>query len=88
MGEPQRLSPQVVDAVSLERALRDVEAANLRVIELTKTMVAREERIATLESEIVRLKRAMDPRRRLEYLFRKNHVLYALARRAKRMTGR
>lgn len=88
MGDAPKLSPAVVDSVSLERALQDAEVANLRVIELTQTMLDREARIAQLEQENVELKRLMDPRRKLEHVFRKNHTLYALARQAKRMTGR
>lgn len=88
MTESQELSPAVVDAVSLERALADVEVANLRVIELTKDLLDREEQITKLQSDLVVLKRAMDPRRKVEHVFRSNHTLYALARRAKRMTGR
>lgn len=88
MGDSPKLSPAVVDSVSLERALQDAEVANLRVIELTQRVLDREERISQLEQEIVVLKRGMDTRRKLEYIFRKNHTLYVLARQAKRMTGR
>lgn len=88
MGDAPILSAAVVDSVSLERALKDVEAANARAIELTRVLLEREERIAKLEQEMATLIRSLDPRRRLEHTFRKNHTLYALARRAKRMTGR
>lgn len=88
MGESQELSPALVDAVSLERALQDAEIANLRVIALAQDLLAQEERIAKLQAELVALKRVMDPRRKAEHIFRKNHVLYAAARRAKRLTGR
>lgn len=84
----QELSPAVVDTVSLERALMDAEAANLRVIELTRNLLEQEERITELKAEIVALKRIMDPRRKAEHLFRKNHTLYVMARQAKRMIGR
>lgn len=85
MGE---LTPSVVDAVSLERALLDVEAANLRVVELTHKLLDAEERIAKLHRENVLLKRSMSPKRRAEHILRTNRVLYALARRAKKMTTR
>ncbi|MGN6127491.1 MAG: hypothetical protein ACTHON_13055 [Humibacter sp.] len=88
MEERQELSSSVVDAVSLEQALRDAEVANIRAIELTRALLEREERIAKLQGELVQLKRAMDPRRRAEHVFRKNHTLYVVARRAKRMMGR
>lgn len=88
MGESQDLTPAAVDAVSLERALKDTEVANLRVIELTKDLLDREERVIALEAELVALKRTMDPRRRVEHVFRSNHTLYAVARRTKRMIGR
>ncbi|MGB4778675.1 hypothetical protein [Microbacterium sp.] len=78
----------MVDSVSLERALQDVEVANLRVIQLTQGMLDREKRISQLEKEIVELKRLLDPRRKMEHVFRKNHTLYVLARQAKRITGR
>jgi hypothetical protein len=88
MGDAPKLSSAAVDAVSLERALQDVEAANMRVIQLAQQVLDRDERISKLEQEIVVLKRGMDTRRKLEYVFRKNHTLYVLARQAKRMTGR
>jgi hypothetical protein len=88
MGDAPKLSPEVVDSVSLERALQDAEVANIRAMELTQQLLEREERIAELEQEIVLLKRGMDPRRRMEHVFRKNHTLYALARQAKRISGR
>lgn len=88
MGKSQELSVAAVDAASLERALMDAEVANLRVMELTRELLDREERISKLESEIVALKRVMDPRRRAEHIVRNNHILYAVARRAKGMTGR
>jgi len=88
MGESQELTPAAVDAVSLERALQDAEAANLRVIELTKDLLDREARVTALESELAALKRLMDPRRKMEHIFRSNHTLYALARRTRRMIGR
>lgn len=88
MGESQELSAAAVDAVSLERALMDAEVANLRVMGLTRDLLDREERIAKLESEIVALKRLLDPRRKAEHIFRSNHTLYVVARRAKRMMGR
>lgn len=88
MSESQELSPAVVDAVSLERALQDAEVANLRVIELTKDLFEREDRVAELEAELVALKRSMDPRRKMEHIFRSNHTLYTIARRSKRMIGR
>lgn len=88
MGDAPKLSPAVVDSVSLDRALQDVEVANLRVIELTQSVLDQHETIAKLEQEIVALKRLMDPRKKLEHVFRQNHTLHAVARRAKRMTGR
>lgn len=88
MGEGQELSPEVVDAVSLERALKDAEVANLRVIALAKDLFDRDEQINKLNAEIVALKRLMDPRRKVEHVFRSNHTAYVLARRAKRMMGR
>lgn len=88
MDEGQELSPSIVDAVSLERALQDAEAANLRVIALTKDLLDREERIDKLDAEIVALKRLLDPRRKMEHVFRSNHTVYAVVRRTKRMIGR
>lgn len=88
MSEREGLTPAAVDAVSLERALQDVEIANRRVIELTQVLLDKEERIAKLSSEVASLKRSMDPRRKAEHVFRKNHTLYVVARRAKRMLGR
>ncbi|WJS91745.1 hypothetical protein [Microbacterium testaceum] len=88
MSDDQVLSPAAVEAVSLERALKDVEVANARVIALTRQVLEREERIAELEYDIVQLKRLLDPRRKMEHLFRKNHSLYVIGRQAKRMLGR
>jgi predicted nucleic acid-binding Zn-ribbon protein len=88
MGEPPKLSADAVEAISLERALQDAEAANARVIALTKGILDREEKIAQLERELVSIKRTMDTRRRIESVVRRNHILYALASRAKRMTGK
>ncbi|MBN9178528.1 MAG: hypothetical protein J0I43_14340 [Microbacterium sp.] len=88
MSDSVQLSAQVVDSVSLDRALRDVEVANRRVIDLAKDLLDREEQIAKLNTEIVALKRLMDPRRRMEHIFRRNHALYAAVRRTKRMLGR
>lgn len=82
------LSADAVDSVSLERALKDVEVANARVIELTRGMLEREKRITELEAEVVQLKLMLDPRRKIEHVFRKNHTLYVIGRRAKRMMGR
>lgn len=88
MTDDRALSTAAVDSVSLERALKDVEVANARVIELTRGMLEREKRITELESEIVELKRLLDPRRKLEHVFRKNHSLYVIGRQTKRMMGR
>lgn len=88
MGESHDLSPAAVDAVSLERALQDAEVANVRVIELTKDLLDREAQITALSAEVASLKRMMDPRRKIEHVFRSNHTLYVLARRTKRMIGR
>lgn len=88
MSDSVQLSATVVDAVSLERALKDVEVANRRVIDLTKKLLDREEQIEQLNAEVVSLKQSMDPRRRMEHLFRKNHAIYAAVRRTKRMMGR
>ncbi|BDI21628.1 hypothetical protein [Herbiconiux sp. L3-i23] len=88
MGENSELTSAVVDAVSLERALKDAEVANQRVITLTKELLDREEKIAKLHATIVAMKRVMDPKRRAEYVLRKNHAVLAIARRTKRMIGR
>ena len=88
MEDAPKPTPAMVDAVSLDRALQDAEIANLRVVGLVQSLLDREERIAQLEQEIVELKRTMNPRRKVEYVVRRNHTLYALARQAKRMTGR
>lgn len=88
MEHSERLAAEVVDAVSLDRALRDAEVANQRVIELTKGMLEREAQIEKLQIEIVSLKQLMDPRRKVEHVVRKNHALYVVARRARRMMGR
>lgn len=88
MSDDRVLSAATVDSVSLERALKDVEAANARVIALTRQLLQSERRISDLESEIVQLKRLLDPRRRAEHIFRKNHSLYVIGRQAKRMLGR
>lgn len=88
MGQGQELTTEVVDSVSLERALQDAEIANKRVIELTKGLLEREAQIEKLQIEIVSLKQLMDPRRKVEHVFRKNHALYVMARRARRMMGR
>lgn len=88
MTDERVLSADAVDSVSLERALKDVEVANARVIELTRRMLEREKRIAELEAEVVQLKLMLDPRRKIEHVFRKNHTLYVIGRRAKRMMGR
>lgn len=88
MGQGQELTTAVVDSVSLERALQDAEIANRRVIELTKGLLEREAQIEKLQIEIVSLKQLMDPRRKVEHVFRKNHALYVMARRARRMMGR
>lgn len=88
MGDEQKLTAEVVDGVSLERALKDAEIANKRVTDLTAQLLDAEERIAQLSAEIVALKRLMDPRRKVEHVFRSNHVLYAAARRAKGIIGR
>lgn len=88
MGQGQQLTAEVVDSVSLERALQDAEVANRRVIELTRSLLEREAQIEKLQIEIVSLKQLMDPRRKMEHVFRKNHALYVMARRARRMMGR
>lgn len=88
MGETANLTAEVVDAVSLERALLDAEVANKRAIEFAEQLIKRDEKIAKLEAEVVLLKRTLDPRRRLEHIFRRNHALYAVALRAKRMLRR
>ncbi|AUG30427.1 MULTISPECIES: hypothetical protein [Microbacterium] len=88
MTDDRVLSADAVDSVSLERALKDVEVANARVIELTRGMLEREKRITELEAEVVQLKLMLDPRRKIEHVFRKNHTLYVIGRRAKRMMGR
>lgn len=88
MTNDRVLSADAVDSVSLERALKDVEVANARVIELTRGMLEREKRITELEAEVVQLKLMLDPRRKIEHVFRKNHTLYVIGRRAKRMMGR
>ena len=88
MGHSPELTPTVVDEVSLVRALQDAEAANLRVVALTRNLLESEERVAKLEAEIVALKRLIGPRLRAEHVFRKNHALYVVARRARRMMGR
>jgi len=88
MGDERKLTAEVVDAVSLDRALKDAEVANKRAIDLATRLLDAEERIAELNAEIVALKRIMDPRRKMEHVFRSNHVLYAAARRAKGIIGR
>lgn len=88
MGQEQRLTAEVVDSVSLERALHDAEIANRRAIDLTRSLLEREAQIEKLQVEIVSLKQLMDPRRKMEHVFRKNHALYVMARRARRMMGR
>ena len=88
MTASRQLSSASVDAVSLERALKDVEVANRRVIMLTNEMLDREERIVALSAELAAVKRTMDTRRRLEHLFRKNHTVFAVVRRARRMVGK
>lgn len=88
VSDDQVLSSAVVDSVSLERALKDVEAANARVIALTRQLLEREQHVSALESEVVQLKRLLDPRRKMEHVFRKNHSLYVIGRQAKRMMGR
>lgn len=88
MGDRVDLTSATVDSVSLERALKDAEAANLRVIELSKKFLDSEARVAKLEAELAALRRTLDPRRKVEDLFRRNHTAYAIARRAKRMIGR
>lgn len=88
MTDDRVLSADAVDSVSLERALKDVEVANARVIELTRGMLEREKQITELEAEVVQLKLMLDPRRKIEHVFRKNHTLYVIGRRAKRMMGR
>lgn len=87
LGKNQELTAETVDAVSLERALQDAEVANRRVIDLTRGLLEREEQIAKLQIEIVSLKQLLDPRRKMEHVFRKNHALYVVARRARRMMG-
>jgi len=88
MARGEDLTTNVVDGVSLERALQDAEVANKRVIELTRGLLEREAQIEKLQIEIVSLKQLMDPRRKVEHVFRKNHALYVMARRARRMMGR
>ncbi|MDQ1122972.1 hypothetical protein [Microbacterium trichothecenolyticum] len=88
MARGEGLTTKVVDGVSLERALQDAEVANKRVIELTRGLLEREAQIEKLQIEIVSLKQLMDPRRKVEHVFRKNHALYVMARRARRMMGR
>jgi hypothetical protein len=88
MGQGRELSAEVVDSVSLERALQDAEIANRRVIELTRGLLEREAQIDKLRIEIASLKQLMDPRRKIEHVVRKNHALYVVARRARRMMGR
>ncbi|WDG18950.1 hypothetical protein [Microbacterium sp. Clip185] len=88
VSDDQVLSPAAVEAVSLERALKDAEVANARVITLTRQLLEHEQRVAELEYEVVQLKRLLDPRRKMEHLFRKNHSLYVIGRQAKRMLGR
>lgn len=87
MGQKQELTAEAVGEVSLERALLDAEVANRRVIELTRGLLEREARIAKLQIEIVALKQMLDPRRKMEHVFRKNHALYVVARRARKMMG-
>ncbi|MCM3613802.1 hypothetical protein M3672_05025 [Microbacterium enclense] len=88
MARGEGLTAKVVDGVSLERALQDAEVANKRAIELTRALLEREAQIEKLQIEIVSLKQLMDPRRKVEHVFRKNHALYVMARRARRMMGR
>lgn len=88
MGESHELTPDAVDAVSLERALLDAEVANQRVIAMTKDLFERDERIAKLNTEIVALKRLLDPRRKVEHVIRSNHIVFSVARRTKRIIGR
>lgn len=87
MGLNKELTEDTVAAVSLERALQDAEVANRRAIELTRSLLEREEQISKLQIEIVSLKQMLDPRRKMEHVFRKNHALYVVARRARRMMG-
>lgn len=87
MGLNPELTAELVDTVSLERALKDAEAANLRVMKLAKDVLERDEQIAKLQAQIVAMKRVMTLKQRAEYVLRKHHAIFAIARRAKRMIG-
>ncbi|KQR93658.1 MAG: hypothetical protein J0I33_08435 [Microbacterium ginsengisoli] len=88
MSGEDELSPALVGAVSLERALEDAAIANQRAIELAQKLLTSEERVAALSAEVADLKRLLDPRRKLEHLIRQNHSLHVTAQRAKRILGR
>jgi predicted RNase H-like nuclease (RuvC/YqgF family) len=57
-AQAARLTPEIaqarVDQISLDQALRDVEVANARVIDLTRRLTAMSQEIQELRSQISR----------------------------------
>jgi hypothetical protein len=55
MTDPKpQLTPERVDAISLEQALRDFEAANARVLDLTQRLLASERHRQELSDQMER----------------------------------
>lgn len=57
-NEQHPLDAGAIDAINLAQALRDVEAANARVLDLTKRLMESEHRRKQLEDEMERLRLA------------------------------
>ncbi len=57
MSTPKaQFDPSTLDAISLEQALRDVEAANARVLDLTQRLLDSERKRRTLANELEHLR--------------------------------